>query len=68
MAVDGVPRGSCADFGGAPAALSVGEGLHRIEVTKSGFLPYTTYYEPGGVRAALTVRLLPLTPGEGEVR
>lgn len=55
--LDGVIQGLCSDFGGAPVGLRVGEGLHRIEVMKEGFWPYTTYFEPSGARATLRIQL-----------
>lgn len=57
--LDGVIQGVCTDFGGAPVGLTVGEGLHKVEVMKDGFWPYTTYYEPSGARATLRVQLRP---------
>jgi PEGA domain len=55
--VDGVLQGLCSDFEALPAGLSVGEGLHRIEVRREGFWPYTTYVEPQGTRATLRATL-----------
>jgi hypothetical protein len=64
--LDGVIQGLCSDFAGAPVGLTVGEGLHRIEVKKEGFWPYTTYFEPSGARAVLRIQLQPRTsPGGG---
>lgn len=57
VSLDGVPQGMCSDFAGSPRALRVGDGLHHIEVTKQGFWPYTTYYEPSGARATLNIKL-----------
>lgn len=57
--LDGVIQGVCADFAGTPVGLKVGEGLHKVEVMKEGFWPYTTYYEPSGARATLRVQLRP---------
>lgn len=57
--LDGVIQGVCGDFGGSPVALTVGEGLHQIEVKKDGFWPYTTYFEPSGARATLRIQLRP---------
>jgi hypothetical protein len=62
--LDGVLQGVCTDFGGESRGLQVGVGLHRIDVKKEGYWPYTTYYEPGGsARAGLTLRLRPRGPG-----
>ncbi|QSQ26389.1 PEGA domain-containing protein [Pyxidicoccus parkwayensis] len=55
--LDGVLQGLCSDFTGSPKSLRVGAGLHHIEVKKQGFWPYTTYYEPSGARARLTIQL-----------
>ena len=64
--LDGVLQGMCSDFSGAPKSLRVGVGLHHIEVKKRGFWPYTTYYEPSGARARLTIQLRPTAaPGGG---
>lgn len=61
--VDGVLQGVCTDFGGGPKGLQVGVGLHRIDVKKEGYWPYTTYYEAGSARAGLKVRLRSTEPG-----
>ncbi|MBZ4418639.1 PEGA domain-containing protein [Myxococcus sp. RHSTA-1-4] len=64
--LDGVLQGLCSDFTGSPKGLSVGVGLHHIEVKKRGFWPYTTYYEPSGARARLTIQLRSaVAPGGG---
>lgn len=64
--LDGVLQGLCSDFTGSPRGLRVGVGLHHIEVKKQGFWPYTTYYEPSGARARLTIQLRPsVAPGGG---
>ncbi|XXF81210.1 PEGA domain-containing protein [Myxococcaceae bacterium GXIMD 01537] len=55
--LDGVIQGLCTDFGGSPVGLRVGQGLHRVEVKKEGFWPYTTYFEPSGARATLRIQL-----------
>ena len=60
--LDGVQQGVCTDFAGAPRGLSVGEGLHQIDVRREGYWPYVTYYEPSNARAALTVRLRAVAP------
>ena len=57
--LDGIPRGTCLDYSGDPKGLKVGEGMHKVEVKKSGFWPYETYVDPSGTRAALTVKLQP---------
>jgi hypothetical protein len=64
--LDGVPQGVCTDFGGESSGLRVGVGLHRIDVMKEGFWPYTTYFEPGQARAGLNVRLRQRGPGSGD--
>jgi hypothetical protein len=63
--LDGVLQGVCTDFGGGPRGLQVGVGLHRIDVKKDGYWPYTTYYEPGSARAGLTIRLKPVESERG---
>lgn len=73
--LDGARVGRCDELARAP--LRLGNGMHRVDVKKDGFLPYVTYYDPnetegtelGLVRAALTIRLRPLqTEGQGEAR
>ena len=59
VVLDGVPYGTCLDFSGSPKGLTLSEGMHKVEVKKSGFWPYETYVDSGGTRAALTVKLLP---------
>ncbi len=63
--LDGVPQGICTDFSGTPAGLKVGEGMHRVEVLKQGFLPYVTYLSPSGARASLRITLVPRKTPEG---
>lgn len=65
VVLDGVPQGLCSDFSGRPAGLTVGSGMHRVEVTKEGFLPYVTYLSPSGARTSLGITLQPLRPSEG---
>jgi len=55
--LDGVLQGLCSDYSGSPRGLTLGTGLHQIEVKKRGYWPYTTYYEPSGARARLTIQL-----------
>lgn len=57
--LDGVPHGTCLDFSGSPRGLSLKQGMHKVEVKKSGFWPYETYVDSGGTRAALTIKLVP---------
>ena len=59
VAVDGVPMGTCKDYAGAPRGLLLGRGLHRVDVSRQGYVPYVTYCEPDGTRASLAVRLAP---------
>lgn len=63
--LDGVLQGVCTDFGGGPSGLQVGAGLHRIDVKKDGYWPYTTYYDSGSARAGLTIRLRPVETEPG---
>jgi hypothetical protein len=58
--VDEIPRGTCADFG-RQRPVSLGEGMHRVDVRKDGFEPYRTFVEPGGAQAIVEMRLTPLT-------
>lgn len=57
VAVDGVPQGVCEDFSGHPKGLALGEGMHRIIVSKGGHWPYETWLQPSGARATLNVKL-----------
>lgn len=67
--VDGIARGNCQQLAGRGLTLeAVGGGMHRVDVKKDGFWPYVTYYDPDGVKAALTIRLRPLGQSEGEAR
>lgn len=59
VSVDGVPQGACADFDGDPRRLSLGDGLHQVDVTKTGYLTYQTWYQPSGARAVLRIQLAP---------
>ena len=59
VSLDGIPRGTCLDFAGEPTGLKLPEGMHKVEVKKSGFWPYETYVDSSGTRAALTVKLSP---------
>lgn len=63
--LDGVVQGVCTDFGGGPRGLQVGAGLHRVDVKKDGFWPYTTYFEPSSARAGLTIKLHPVGGAPG---
>lgn len=64
--VDGVPQGACFDFDGTTQLLKVGEGLHRIDVKKSGFWPYQTYFHPSGAKAVLRIALEVRGQSQGE--
>jgi hypothetical protein len=67
VVLDGVQQGLCRDFAGQPTSLVVGDGLHRIEVTKPGHWPYETMYQPGGAKAVLRIELKKIpSPVEGE--
>ncbi|MBM7116659.1 PEGA domain-containing protein [Archangium primigenium] len=63
--LDGVVQGVCADFAGEPRGLSVGTGLHQVDVKKDGYWPYVTYFEPSSARAVLTIRLRSVEPERG---
>ncbi len=56
VSLDGVPQGRCDDFGSA-RGLTVGQGMHRVEVKKQGHLPYQTYVDPSGAKASLSIQL-----------
>ena len=64
VAVDGVPRGTCADLG-EKRPLRLGEGMHQIDIHKAGYQPYQTYFAPGGASLSLVATLHPLA-GAGE--
>lgn len=74
--VDGSRVGRCEELRQRPLQLK--NGMHRVDVKKDGFLPYSTWYDPnetegtqqGFVRAALTIRLQPAQGNEvqGEAR
>ena len=57
VAVDGVLQGTCADLEGR--ILSLGEGVHRVEVKRAGFRPYAVQLEAGKARTMLKVELVP---------
>ena len=57
--LDGVATGTCLDYSGNPKGLKLRNGMHKVEVKKSGYWPYQTYVDSSGTRAALTVKLLP---------
>lgn len=67
--LDGARVGKCGELSKAP--LRMGNGMHRVDVKKDGFLPYVTWYDPnetegtqlGMVRASVTIRLQPLGAG-----
>lgn len=59
VVLDGVPQGTCEDFGGAPRGLSLGKGVRRVEVRKPGYLSWNTVVETDGTRVQLDVTLLP---------
>lgn len=63
--LDGVVQGVCTDFGGRPRGLQVGLGMHRIDVKKDGYWPYTTYFEPSSARAGLTIKLRSMGQEQG---
>lgn len=62
VAVDGVPVGMCSDFEDR-TPLRMGGGMHRLEVTMQGYLPYVTYLAPAGARAVLDIQLSPRSTG-----
>jgi hypothetical protein len=62
--VDGMLRGLCSDFGPTSRGISLGEGMHRIEITHAGHAPHATYVEPRGAKASLNVALRPLQKAE----
>jgi PEGA domain-containing protein len=62
VSMDGVPVGMCSDFADR-TPLRVGRGMHRLEVTMQGYLPYVTYFAPAGARAVLEIQLSPRSTG-----
>lgn len=68
VSVNGVPQGLCTDYSGTPSGLVLGSGMHRIDVGKSGYVPYQTYYEASGARAVLRITLQPEAPSQGDER
>jgi len=66
--LDGVLQGLCSDFEPASAGLTVGEGLHGIEVRRDGYWPYTTYVEPHNARATLRATLRPMAASGSEAK
>ena len=58
VSIDGVPVGMCSDFEGA-RGLSLGDRARRLEVKKTGFMPYASVVQSDGTRLALTVSLAP---------
>jgi hypothetical protein len=61
--LDGVPVGSCQDFGGHPKGLWLGTKMRKVEVKRDGYMPFETYIEPDGTRARLNVTLAPSNLG-----
>ena len=66
--LDGVLQGLCSDFEPASAGLTVGEGLHGIEVRRDGYWPYTTYVEPHNARATLRATLRPMAASGAQAK
>lgn len=63
--LEGVLQGTCAMLAEAGRGLTVtDQRLHRLEVKHRGFHPYVTYVAPGGTRATLEVKLVPLAAEE----
>ncbi|MFO0596077.1 MAG: PEGA domain-containing protein [Myxococcaceae bacterium] len=58
VVLDGVPQGTCDDFDGDPRALSLKKGARRVQVRKSGFLPWDTVVETDGTRVVMNVTLI----------
>jgi hypothetical protein len=66
VVVDGVEQGKCSDYAGDTRSLRLPDsGFHQVQVKKAGHWPYTTYYEPGGTRVTLRVKLRPMTQESG---
>jgi hypothetical protein len=55
--LDGVPQGTCADFAQNARLAIRGEGTHRVEVKKEGYVPFVSYYAPDGISGAVTITL-----------
>ncbi len=62
VSVDGVPQGLCEDFSGEPGTLPMRPGMHRVEVKKRGFLPWSSALETDGTRVVMNVTLLESAP------
>lgn len=61
--LDGVPQGTCEDFGGEPRGLAMGKGVRRVHVKKQGYVPWDTVVETDGTRVVINVTLISI--GEG---
>ena len=62
--LDGLPMGSCLEYSGR-RGLSLGQRMRKVEVRKEGYRSFSTFVEPDGTRAALTVTLAPSNTGGG---
>lgn len=58
VVLDGVPQGTCEDFGGEPKGLPMGKGVRRVQVKKQGYLPWDTVVETDGTRVMMNVTLI----------
>ncbi len=56
--LDGVPQGTCDDFGGEPKGLSIPKGARHVQVKKRGYLPWDSFLETDGTRVVMTVTLI----------
>ena len=63
VVLDGVPQGTCEDFRGEPRGLALGKGVRRVQVKKTGYLPWGTVVETDGTRVMLNVTLIAIGVG-----
>lgn len=58
VVLDGVPQGTCEDFGGQPKGLPLGRGSRRVEVRRSGYQSWESWMVADGTRMTMDVTLL----------
>ncbi|MGV3620907.1 MAG: hypothetical protein ACO1OB_08820 [Archangium sp.] len=58
VSLEGVPQGTCEDFGGEPRGLSMPKGPRRVQVKKRGYLPWESILETDGTRVVMNVTLI----------
>lgn len=55
--LDGVPQGTCGDYGGQPKGLSLGVGPRRVAVRKSGYQSWESLMVADGTRMTVDITL-----------